>query len=219
ELLAPLVESGAIGGFESPARFLPPLATQRARRDALPAALELRARLTTALSGLPVRAAVLEPFIDDVEAARHAPPVTPADLAGTSLGAAVDALLVKGSGGWSALLPVSATSGDLSRAAAAHHPACRGPAPHRSGRLQLRVVLRPHPRTTACRVGAAHPRLTPGREPGHRRDIRSAGGLARAGARASRLHGGPGGAARAAVLGNVGRIGHAPRRGVRLMPR
>ena len=119
ERLAPLVESGAIGGFESPARFLPPLATQRARRDALPAALELRARLTTALSGLPVRAAVLEPFIDDVEAARHAPPVTPADLAGTSLGAAVDALLVKGSGGWSALLPVSATSGDLSSAAIA----------------------------------------------------------------------------------------------------
>src|SRR6266513_1042744 len=64
ERLAPLVESGVIGGFESPARFLPPLATQRARRDALPAALELRARLTTALSGLPVRAAVLEPFID-----------------------------------------------------------------------------------------------------------------------------------------------------------
>ena len=119
ERLAPLVESGVIGGFESPARFLPPLATQRARRDALPAALELRARLTTALSGLPVRAAVLEPFIDDVEAARHAPPVTPADLAGTSLGAAVDALLVKGSGGWSALLPVSATSGDLSSAAVA----------------------------------------------------------------------------------------------------
>ena len=119
ERLAPLVESGVIGGFESPARFLPPLATQRARRDALPAALELRARLTTALSGLPVRAAVLEPFIDDVEAARHAPPVTPADLAGTSLGAAVDALLVKGSGGWAALLPVSATSGDLSSAAVA----------------------------------------------------------------------------------------------------
>ena len=119
ERLAPLVESGVIGGFESPARFLPPLATQRARRDALPAALELRARLTTALSGLPVRAAVLEPFIDDVEAARHAPPVTPADLAGTSLGAAVDALLVQGSGGWSALLPVSATSGDLSGAAIA----------------------------------------------------------------------------------------------------
>lgn len=119
ERLAPLVESGVIGGFESPARFLPPLATQRARRDALPAALELRARLTTALSGLPVRAAVLEPFIDDVEAARHAPPVTPADLAGTSLGAAVDALLVQGSGGWSALLPVSATSGDLSSAAVA----------------------------------------------------------------------------------------------------
>ena len=119
ERLAPLVESGVIGGFESPARFLPPLATQRARRDALPAALELRARLTTALSGLPVRAAVLEPFIDDVEAARHAPPVTPADLSGTSLGAALDALLVKGSGGWSALLPVSATSGDLSGAAIA----------------------------------------------------------------------------------------------------
>ncbi len=46
------------------------------------------------------------------------PPLTRADLDGTSFAAAADALLVKNGGGWSALLPVAAlASGDLSAAA------------------------------------------------------------------------------------------------------
>jgi len=52
--------------------------------------------------------------VQEVEQARRAPLLSEADLGGTSLGRAVDALLLKSPAGWSALLPVSARdSGDL----------------------------------------------------------------------------------------------------------
>jgi predicted exporter len=116
--LAALVDSGVIGGFESPTQFLPALATQERRRASLPAAPALRARLEEASQGLPLRPARLEPFLDDVERARTSPLLRPADLAGTSLGRAVEALLVRSPSGWSALLPLSARgSADLPPAA------------------------------------------------------------------------------------------------------
>jgi predicted exporter len=118
--LAPLVDGGVLGGFESPSRFLPSLASQRARQASLPPPAELTARLREAVRGLPVTAARLEPFVLDVEHARTAAPLTDPDLAGTSLARAVGALLVRGSTGWSALLPLSAAgSGDLSDTAVA----------------------------------------------------------------------------------------------------
>jgi len=113
--LTPLVESAAIGGFESPARFLPSIATQEARRASLPPADMLRTRLGEALAGLPLSAARLEPFVSDVQRARSGPLLSQADLAGTSFGSLVDALLVRTASGWSALLPVAARgSADLS---------------------------------------------------------------------------------------------------------
>jgi predicted exporter len=109
-----------LGGFESPSRFLPSLASQRVRQASLPPPAELTARLREAVKGLPVSAARLEPFLLDVEHARTAAALTDADLAGTSLARAVEALLVRGSTGWSALLPLSAAgSGDLSDTAVA----------------------------------------------------------------------------------------------------
>ena len=112
--LRPLVEAGTIGGFESPSLFLPSLGTQEARRASLPPAAVLRSRLEEALRGLPLRAMRLELFVQDVERARTAPLLRQADLAGTSLGTAVDALLVKTPAGWSVLLPLTARgSGDL----------------------------------------------------------------------------------------------------------
>ena len=118
--LAPLVEQGVIGGFDSPTRFLPSLAAQEARRRSLPPASVLRARLDESLRGLPLTAARLEPFVSDVERARAAPLLQQADLAGSSLGLVVDTLLVRGSAGWSALLPLSAHDGpDLPAAAVA----------------------------------------------------------------------------------------------------
>jgi predicted exporter len=118
--LTPLVDGGVIGGFESPARFLPSRAAQRARQASLPPPDELSERLRQALTGLPVSAARLQPFLRDVERARTASPLTNADLAGTSLGRVVDALLVRTAAGWSALLPVSAAdSARLSASAVA----------------------------------------------------------------------------------------------------
>jgi predicted exporter len=56
----------------------------------------------------------LEPFVQDIERARTAPLLARTDLAGTSFGTAVDALLVESSQGWSVLLPLAARgSGDL----------------------------------------------------------------------------------------------------------
>jgi len=110
--LAPLVDEGVIGGFESPALYLPPLAVQRARQRSLPPVTELATRLEAALEGLPLSAARLQPFLLDVEEARTAPLLTTADLEGTSFAPAAQALLIGGHTGWSALLPVSTSGGD-----------------------------------------------------------------------------------------------------------
>ena len=106
--LTPLVDEGVIGGFDSPTRFLPSSAVQEARRRTLPAAAVLRASLDEGLEGLPLTTARLEPFVDAVQRAREGPLLRRADLEGSSFGPVVDALLVRGPAGWSALLPVSA---------------------------------------------------------------------------------------------------------------
>jgi predicted exporter len=119
-LLTPLIDQGVIGGFASPARVLPPLSVQRTRQGSLPPPSVLSARLQQAVTGLPVSAARLQPFLLDVERARAAPPLTSADLEGTSLGAAAESLRVRSASGWSALLPLSAVaSADLSAEAVA----------------------------------------------------------------------------------------------------
>lgn len=103
-----LQQASVIGGYETPARFLPSRATQAARLASLPAAAELRARLPAALRDLPLSADKLEPFVREIDAARRAPPIDAASLAGTSLALAVDGLLFERAGGWSALLPLRA---------------------------------------------------------------------------------------------------------------
>jgi predicted exporter len=95
ERLAPLVDEGVLAGFESPARYLPSLATQARRRASLPEADELRRRLAIATADLPLRAERLAPFIADVDAARTQAPLTRADLTGTSLALAVDSMVVR----------------------------------------------------------------------------------------------------------------------------
>lgn len=119
-----LVRQGVLGGYDSPARFLPSAATQRARLAALPDAPTLAARLATATEGGALPAARLQPFVDDVEAARGAPPFGRSDLAGTPLASAVDALLLRGDSTrpWRALLnlqPVEGRPIDATRVQAA----------------------------------------------------------------------------------------------------
>ncbi|WP_334052249.1 MMPL family transporter [Burkholderia cepacia] len=108
--LQPLVDRGALAGFETPARFLPSDAAQRARLASLPDADVLAARMRDAVANQPiaVRPDLFAPFIADVEAARHARLLTRADLRGTSMALAVDALLTKRDGRWSAMLPLRA---------------------------------------------------------------------------------------------------------------
>jgi predicted exporter len=111
-----LVEAGIIGGYDSPARFLPSRASQAERRAALPEIDVLRERLGIALSDLPLSVQRLDGFFADIEAARQAPELRREDLAGSSLALAVDALMLQRPGGWSVLLPLhpSADGGELS---------------------------------------------------------------------------------------------------------
>lgn len=102
------VDQGGLAAFESPSRYLPSAATQRARQASLPAAAELQARLARAVDGLPVRAALFAPFLADVAATRERPLLQAADLAQTSMAMALDALLIERDGRWSALLPLTA---------------------------------------------------------------------------------------------------------------
>lgn len=99
-----LVADGAIAGYDSAARYLPSVATQRARQARLPEPAALRIALDAALAGGPFRDDVFSPFLADVEAARLAPPLTPDDLAGTPLDAAVSDLLPSDGDGVTALV-------------------------------------------------------------------------------------------------------------------
>jgi predicted exporter len=105
------VDQGELAGFESPSRYLPSTATQRARQASLPAPAVLETRLAQAVQGLPVRAQLFTPFLADVAAARSQPLLQAADLEQTSMAMAVDALLIQRDLHWNALLPLTAPEG------------------------------------------------------------------------------------------------------------
>lgn len=107
-----LVTAGTLGGYDSPARFLPSRATQLARQQALPERTELARRLALALEGQPLSAAKLTPFLDAVEAARQQPLLTADSLRGATLALAVDSLLLQRPSGWTVLMPLRAPAGD-----------------------------------------------------------------------------------------------------------
>lgn len=109
--LQSLVRAGELAGFDTPARYIPSRALQRQRRDALPSSDVLRARLRTALSGLPLQARRLEPFVAAVEQARVGPLLSRVDLADTSLAVGVDALFSQRGERAVALLPLRAPAG------------------------------------------------------------------------------------------------------------
>jgi predicted exporter len=110
--LEPLIDEKVIGGFDSPAAYLPSLATQGARRASLPERSVLRDRLAQATAGLAIRGEQLAPFLDDVESARSGALITPEDLRGTSLAAGFGALILRQQDRWNALLPLHAARAD-----------------------------------------------------------------------------------------------------------
>ncbi|MEO5695106.1 MAG: MMPL family transporter [Usitatibacter sp.] len=106
-----LVDAGRLAGYESPARYLPSEALQRARRESLPEPVVLRARLKEALVGSPLRAERLEPFITDVAKARAAPLLTRESLAGSAFGQAIEGMLFRDpQGRWTAMIGLRPTA-------------------------------------------------------------------------------------------------------------
>jgi predicted exporter len=110
-ILQTQVDQGELAGFESPSRYLPSTATQRASQASLPSPAVLETRLAQAVQGLPVRAQLFTPFLADVAAARSQPLLQAADLEQTSMAMAADALLIQQGNHWSALLPLTAPKG------------------------------------------------------------------------------------------------------------
>lgn len=105
-LLRSLAAQGVLADFDAPHDYLPSRETQLARQRALPAPDTLRKSLNAALDGLPFRAGLFEPFLQQVEAARHQVLIDRAALQGTALALRVDSLLVRRSAGWAAMLPL-----------------------------------------------------------------------------------------------------------------
>ncbi|NJO56249.1 MAG: MMPL family transporter [Rhodospirillales bacterium] len=100
--LEPLVETGQLGGFDAPSLYLPSAKSQRERQSGLPDAPTLRARLAEASAGLPFKAGLFEPFLAQVEAARHAPPIGVDAIRQTPLGMRLAPLLYPVAEGWRA---------------------------------------------------------------------------------------------------------------------
>ncbi|MBA4327455.1 MAG: hypothetical protein C0428_04450 [Polaromonas sp.] len=129
-----LMTQQVITGIDTPTRFLPSMATQQARLASLPAPSELAPRLRQAVSGLPIQADRLAPFLADAEAARKSRPLQRADLEGTTLAVAVDGMLLQYSAtpsrpaGWSALLPLHAPASGIIDAGAVRQALAAAPA-------------------------------------------------------------------------------------------
>jgi predicted exporter len=108
--LQALVKSGAIGGYDDAARYVPSAGTQQRRQQRLPDPGTLHEALQRAQTGTPFRAGVFEPFVQDVEHARTLPPLTVEKLRASPLGASIDMLLTQRSSGVTALVTLSAVN-------------------------------------------------------------------------------------------------------------
>jgi predicted exporter len=103
--LGRLVVSGRLGGFDVPSAILPSERTQQTRQAALPDARTVSARFAQAEAGLPFRAAMFAPFLQDVAAAKTAPLITPANLP-PALALRLGSMLVASGGKWDVLVPL-----------------------------------------------------------------------------------------------------------------
>jgi predicted exporter len=102
--LRALGERQVISGFEHAAQFVPSLAVQRRRQQALPAAPALRAMVEKASATAGFEEGVFEPFVHDVERARELPLLRPSQLAQSPLGVRVGSLLFERDGQWHGLV-------------------------------------------------------------------------------------------------------------------
>ena len=101
---------GLLDGYDTPSAYLPSQRAQRERQAALPAPADLRRNLQQALSGLPYRPAVFEPYLKDAAAARTMPLLNRDSLQGTNFALKLDTILVRRGPGWGAILPLRGVS-------------------------------------------------------------------------------------------------------------
>jgi predicted exporter len=107
EYLQSAVEQDTLSGFDAPSLYLPSRQTQRRRQMELPEPQRLRADLDKALTGLPFRSGLFEPFLKDVARMRTEALLRPQDLNGTALGLRLESLLFPSDRGWTALVPLT----------------------------------------------------------------------------------------------------------------
>jgi predicted exporter len=88
-------------------RFLPSIRTQRERQAQLPDKASLQASLQQAMTDLPYRSGVFDPFIEAVEQSRTLAPLKPEDTAETLLGIKVTSLLHRYGNGWLLMIPLA----------------------------------------------------------------------------------------------------------------
>lgn len=117
-VLQRLQAQGVLDGYDLAARYLPSLATQRARQAALPDTPQLQHALDEALAELPFRGDAFAPFVEDVATARAAEPLGADDLADTPLELAVSGLLLRGEGHATALVSLTGLHDPAALAAA-----------------------------------------------------------------------------------------------------
>ncbi len=99
-----LVKNGDIENYDHVARYLPSVEVQKRRQSALPEQATLQTSLVEALKGLPFKAGLFEPFLDDVSKARELQPLTPAALVGSPLELRVGGMLLHHGNEWSGLV-------------------------------------------------------------------------------------------------------------------
>lgn len=105
--LSDLAKTGAFDSVELPSRYLPSIATQRARQAKLPDRATLAVALADASHGLPFREDLFTPFLDDVEHARKLAPLTPEAFEKSPLGARLASMLVRQDDSWLGLATLS----------------------------------------------------------------------------------------------------------------
>lgn len=105
-ILQPLVDDGAMAGFDMAALYLPSQETQRLRLSVLPETETLRRTLDETLRKTSFKPDAFEPFLADVSRAKQAPLLTEASFAGTSFRLKVESLLFRHGELWIALVPL-----------------------------------------------------------------------------------------------------------------
>lgn len=117
ESLFPLLdrfqERGLLASYDAAAELVPSVSSQERRRAALPDLAVLESRLEAARAGLPFRREAFQPFLDAVAATRTLPPLRPADLARTPLGARLEPLLVQRDAEWQGHIVLHAVTGPM----------------------------------------------------------------------------------------------------------